>query len=190
MCVNANRLSWKFRIMRPQIIDTLRTATEPDAASIAQLVNETYRPQSGNAGWTHEAHLVSGNRTSAEQVAEAISKPDSVILAGIKDSKIVACIHVAKNGDDSHIGLFAVDPALQGAGAGKQLLDHAESYAAAHFNAKRLVMLVLSARNDLLSFFLRRGYLQTGDAIDYPSTAGVGIPMHANLKVELLNKSI
>jgi N-acetylglutamate synthase-like GNAT family acetyltransferase len=49
---------------------------------------------------------------------------NSVILVGLKDSKIVACVHVEKDRSNSHIGMLAVNPALQGAGAGKQMLFH------------------------------------------------------------------
>ncbi len=40
----------------------------------------------------------------------------------------------------------------------------------------------------LISFYLRRGYLQTGFVMDYPLSAGAGTPKQAELKVEVLEK--
>jgi len=169
-------------------IDTFRTASKSDAEAIAQLVNKAYRPETGSAGWTHESDFVSGNRTSAGQVAEIMSTPDSVILVGLKDSEIVACIQVEKDGKNSHIGMLAVNPNLQGAGAGKHMLAHAESYANESFCSEKFIMAVVSSRSELIAFYLRRGYQKTGAVHDYPLSAGVGTPKLSDLKIEALEK--
>lgn len=169
-------------------IDTFRTASKSDADAIAQLVNKAYRPESGVSGWTHESHLVSGGRTSVGQIEAMVSKPDSIILVGLKGSEIVACVHVEKDGSNSHIGMLAVSPALQGVGAGKQMLAHAERYASEDFSSEKFIMVVVSARSELISFYLRRGYQKTGTVMDYPLSMGAGIPKHAGLTIELLEK--
>lgn len=156
--------------------------------AIALLVNNAYRPESGVSGWTHESDLVSGNRADVSQIVEIMSKPDSVILLGINDSDIVACVHVEKDGSNCYIGMLAVNPLLQGSGAGKQMLAYAEQYACEHFRSEKFVMVVLSARSELIAFYLRRGYQKTGDIMDYPLSAGVGAPKYADLKVEMLEK--
>ncbi len=71
-------------------IDTFRIGTKQDADYIVQLVNKAYGPEAGLSGWTHESHLVSGNRISPEQIMETMVKPDSVLLVGLKNSEIVA----------------------------------------------------------------------------------------------------
>jgi ribosomal protein S18 acetylase RimI-like enzyme len=170
-------------------MDTFRTANNFDAEAIAQLVNKAYRPETGTAGWTHESDLVYGNRTSVIQVAEILSKPDSVILVGLKHSEIVACVHVEKDGSYSQIGMLAVNPKLQGAGAGKQLLAHAERYANENFGSEKFTMIVVSSRSELIAFYLRRGYQKTGTIRDYPLSVGVGTPKFSNLKIEILEKT-
>lgn len=110
-------------------IETFHRASKPDAEAIAKLVNHAYRPAIGESGWTHESDLVTGSRTNVSQVVEIISKPDSVILVGLKDAEIVACVHIEKDGSNSHIGMLAVSPILQGGGMGKLMLAHAERYA-------------------------------------------------------------
>ena len=169
-------------------MDTFRTANKSDAEAIAQLVNKAYRPETVAAGWTHESDLVSGNRTSVGQVEEVISKRDSVILVGLKDSEIVACVHIEKDGSYCHIGMLAVNPMLQGAGAGKQMLAHAEKYANESFGSEKFVIVVVSSRSELIAFYLRRGYRKTGTVQDYPLWAGVGTPKCSNLKTEVLEK--
>lgn len=169
-------------------IDTFRTASKSDSEAIAQLVNKAFRPETGTAGWTHESDLVSGNRTSVGQVAEVMSKPDSVILVGLKGSEIVACVHVEKDGSNSHIGMLAVNPKLQGAGAGKQMLAHAERYANESFNSEKFIMAVVSSRSELIAFYLRHGYQKTGAIQDYPLSAGGGTPKFSDLKTEALEK--
>ena len=169
-------------------IDIFRAANKPDTEAIANLVNKAYRPEPGASGWTHESDLVSGNRINIHQVAEIMSKPDSVILVGLKNSEIAACLHIEKVASNSYIGLFAVNPTLQGMGIGKQLLAHAERYASENFGAERFILVVVSSRNELISFYQRRGYQRTGSVMDYSLLAGAGTPKHDNLKIEVLEK--
>jgi len=180
----------KFRYTagQPMSIDTFRTANASDAQSIAALVNSAYRPEPGAAGWTDEGHLLSGERISAIQVGEVVARRDSIILLGLKDSAIVACVHVEKQGDNSQIGMLAVQPKLQNAGIGKQMLAHAESHAIENFGAKKLLLRVVTGRPDLVAYYQRRGYQPTGCAIDFPLAGGVGIPKVPDLKIEVLEK--
>ena len=133
-------------------IDIFRAANKLDVEVIANLVNMAYRPESGASGWTHESDLVSGSRTNVDQVVGVISKPDSVILLGIKGSEIVACIHIEKDGSNSCIGMFAVNPTVQGAGVGKQMLAYAEWYASENFSSDKFIMVVVFSRSELIAF--------------------------------------
>jgi ribosomal protein S18 acetylase RimI-like enzyme len=169
-------------------IDVFRAAGAPDAEAIARLVNAAYRPVPGDAGWTHEADLVSGHRTTAAQVLDAVDRPDSVVFVALRDAEIVACVHVEKHDDDSHIGMLAVHPQRQAAGLGKHMLALAEDHAVMHFGAQRCLLAVLSARQELIAFYLRRGYRKTGQVMDYPLDAGFGTPRQADLHVVLLAK--
>lgn len=183
----------RFAILNPEQtqcsgIDACRIATQPDIEAIVQLVNKAYRPESGVSGWTHEADLVSGNRTTHSQIMAILSKPDSVILIGLSTSEIVACVHIEKMGNNSHIGMLAVSPALQGHGIGKHMLTHAERYASVNFASEKFIIVVVSARSELISFYLRRNYQKTGVLKEYPLSAGVGTPKLANLKIEVLEK--
>ncbi|OYY73726.1 MAG: hypothetical protein B7Y40_07640 [Gammaproteobacteria bacterium 28-57-27] len=169
-------------------IDAFRLANESDASAIAALVNAAYRPGVGSAGWTHESEFVAGVRTTPRQLAEIMDKPDSAILVGLENSEIAACAHVEKKGNNGHIGMLAVSPILQGSGEGKQMLAQAEGYAINVFGAEKLILVVVSKRKELIDFYLRRGYKQTGSVMGYPLSAGAGIPKKPDLKIEVLEK--
>ncbi|WP_411870198.1 GNAT family N-acetyltransferase [Vulcanococcus limneticus] len=163
-------------------------ATPSDAEAIAQLVNAAYRPEAGAAGWTHEAEFVAGSRISASQVAAILTRPDAVILLGLEDQEIVACVLIERRGSASSIGLLAVTPRHQGKGIGTRLLDHAERYARTTLGSEQFTICVLTARTELMDFYGRRGYQRTGIVADYPRLAGVGMPISPDLKTEALTK--
>ncbi len=171
------------------IIDTFRPAVTTDIDAIVQLVNVAYRPTSATAGWTHEADLVFGDRINAVQVEGIIAKRNSLIFVGVSNLDIVACVHIEKDGINSQIGMLAVKPRFQGIGTGKQMLAYAERYVSEKFGSVKITMTVVSSRNELLAFYLRRGYLNTGIVKDYPLSAGVGTPKCNNLRIEVLEKS-
>jgi len=169
-------------------IAKIRVAEATDVQAIVQLVNQAYRPNTGAVGWTHESNWVSGGRTSVDQVMDLLLKPDSMILLKSVNSAIVACVHIEKHGSISDIGMLAVNPSQQATGIGKQMLAHAEHYARTEYGAKKFAMLVISSRIELIAFYLRRGYKKTGVLMDYPITAGVGIPKYSGMTIEVLEK--
>lgn len=164
-----------------------RIATEPDAHAIAGLVNRAYRPVSSVRGWTHEAHLVAGDRISSEQI-RALLRSCSTVLVLCRDSDIVACVHVQGDSAVAWIGMLATEPAWQAHGLGKCMLQHAETFAVEHYKAVVMQMYVLAARPELIAFYERRGYARTGQIGDYPVAAGTGQPLVERLKVEVIAK--
>jgi len=103
---------------------SIREAVKQDIEHIVEVVNAAYRPAPGSEGWTHEAALVSGNRTNMEQVAQALR--DSKILVAICGSKLAGCVQIQPEGPEVHIGMLAVLPSFQAMGLGKSLLMEAE----------------------------------------------------------------
>lgn len=172
------------------VSDKFRLAAPPDIDAIVRLVNGAYRPAADATGWIHERDLVAGDRVNAAQVLDAISKPESAVLICSEGSQVVACIHVEREGDCTHIGMFAVLPPLQGSGVGKQMLAYAESYASSTFASKRYVMSVVSVRSELIAFYSRRGYVRIGDAMEYPVLANAGIPKCDGLQIVMLEKEV
>lgn len=167
----------------------LRTASAIDAGKIATLVNRAYRPSVHEHGWTHEANLVSGQRTTEDQVL-SLDCSRSSILVLCQDTDIVACIHVKCGENSADIGMLATDPNHQMLGLGKQILNCAEQYALEHFGITTFKMSVLSSRTELIAFYERRGYARTGEVSSYPVSAGIGEPIVDGLQVEILVKKM
>ncbi len=166
----------------------LRVAGSSDATQIADLVNRAYRPAAYAGGWTHESHLVSGSRTSAEKV-HALMTPQSPVLVLCEEAAIRACVHVQAYGEYVHIGLLATDPLFQNQGLGKRMLAYAEQFSLEHCRVSMLRILVLSSRPELLAFYERRGYTQSGELQPYPTAAEeVGKPIIEGLQVTELMK--
>lgn len=173
-------------IMQERPVGGHRPATLGDAAAIAALVNAAYRPAPDGGGWTHEADLIAGDRVTLAQVEAAIV--DSAVLLAFERGQLVACVQVQHHETDGHIGMLAVKPACQGTGVGKAMLTYAENYAAREFGARRLVLHVVSARAELIAFYLRRGYRRTNTLLDYPVDQGVGVPRQSGIQIEILEK--
>lgn len=74
--------------------------------------------------------------------------------------KIVGCVFVRERDDDCYIGKLAVEPAMQGRGIGKRLLEAAETFAASR--GKQAVE--LQTRVELTgnqTAFVRLGFVET-----------------------------
>lgn len=168
---------------------SLRSASKPDAGKIALLVNRAYRPSPHERGWTHEADLVAGRRTTKEQVL-ALFCPRSSILVAHQDAEIVACVHVKSSECSADIGMLAIDPGYQTQGLGKLMLEWAERHALEHFGVTAFNISVLTSRFELIAFYERRGYTRTGQTMAYPVYSGMGEPMVDGLQVEAMTKKM
>ncbi|WP_217577279.1 GNAT family N-acetyltransferase, partial [Streptomyces sp. GbtcB7] len=74
---------------------------------------------SSRTGWTTEADILQGQRTDPEGVLAVIKAPGSRLLTVERDGAVGACCQLEHRGDHPYLGMFAVSPALQGAGLGK-----------------------------------------------------------------------
>jgi len=163
----------------------LSLAVTTDAQEICELMNSAYR---GEEGWTTEADLVSGSRSTVEQIRDAISDNSNHFLVFRSNGKILSCINIESTDGVAHIGSFAVAPALQGTGIGDRTIAMAEQYAKEVLSATRFSMLVLLPRKELIAFYERRGYRRTGRISPFPTQLNVGHPKIAELMVEELEK--
>lgn len=167
---------------------SFRLATVADAAQISALVNIAYRGEASRQGWTTEADLLDGLRTTTEQVGDIIETGHSVLLLCLQEEEIVGSVCLEHQHEITHVGMFVVRPNLQGRGIGKQLLTYAEAYAKKHLNSNRFMMHVISERHALIDFYHRRGYQSTGIYEDFPVNAEMWQPKVDTLKLLQLVK--
>jgi predicted N-acetyltransferase YhbS len=165
-------------------------ATIADASELTALINSAYRGASSQVGWTSEAHLLGGIRIDEKTMTGYLSAPDTTILKSTDDSgKIIACVYLQEYADRQlYLGLLTVSPTLQAGGIGKQLLHEGESYAS-RLGCKTIIMTVLTARQELIDWYLRRGYRDSGRREPFGGPKTFGDPKE-NLEFMGLEKEL
>jgi ribosomal protein S18 acetylase RimI-like enzyme len=173
-----------------------RTATDADIPALIDLVTSAYRGDASRSGWTTEADLLDGQRIDADMLRADLERPHSLILVGEDAGRMVACAHIAQeNADDgvptAYFGMFSVDPTIQGGGIGKAVLAEAERVARETLGCTRIRMTVIDCRDELIAFYVRRGYLRTGIRKPFPyGDARYGQPKRPDLRFEVLEKPL
>lgn len=143
-------------------------ATTEDVPELVALVNSGYRGDSSRQGWTTEADLLGGIRIDEESMTDLIKAPGSVVLkATDATGTIRGCVHLQDTEKALYLGMLTVSPALQNAGIGRELMLAAESFAhSKDFSA--ITMTVISVRKELIAWYQRRGYADTGERKPFP----------------------
>jgi len=160
-------------------------ATPDDIEALHAHVERAYRGDEARAGWTHEADLLDGQRTSREALAEIIADPRERIVLLKRDGDIAGCVQVAdRGGGVAYLGLLAVDPRAQAGGLGRRLIAEAERLAVEVYGATTMEMTVISRRSELIAYYVRRGYAPTGETRPFP------IDVSPPLELAVLSKPI
>ena len=165
-------------------------ATTADVAEITALLNSAYRGESSKKGWTTEAHLIAGDvRTDENNLMEVIHQVNSVMLKFTNEQQeITGCVNLQQQNERIYLGMFSVAPKSQGFGIGKQLLKAAEEYAQ-QLQCTSIYMMVISAREELIGWYKRHGYQDTGERKPFAEDGLTGKHMQA-LEFMVLEKEI
>jgi ribosomal protein S18 acetylase RimI-like enzyme len=186
---------------------TFRAARLDDVPALVDLVESAYRGDRSRAGWTYEADLLGGQRTDAPMVTDAILDPAGTVLVAedvrplvtedvgqlvTEDvGQLVACCQLERRDGYGYFGMFAVSPGRQGGGLGRAVLAEAERYARDEWGAGELRMTVIVQREDLIAWYLRRGYVRTGELSPFPyGDQRFGLPLRPDLAFETLTKKL
>jgi ribosomal protein S18 acetylase RimI-like enzyme len=152
-------------------------ATVDDAIPILQLVNNAYRGEEAKKGWTHEADLIDGTlRIDEKSLKELLRNPNAVVLKCTDEKdQIIGCVYLEKSGKKLYLGMLSVSPDVQAQGIGKKLLSASEDYALQN-NCTAIDMTVISIRHELIAWYERNGYSQTGETKPFPDDNRFGTP--------------
>ncbi len=142
-------------------------ATLEDVTSLNKLINSAYRGESSKQGWTTEANLLHGLRTTEEELTGTILEPKNTILKFTDANSLIACVLLIKKEQQLYLGMLTVLPALQNSGIGKKLLHEAEIHAIS-LGLPKITMTVISVREELIAWYKRRGYFDTGAREPFP----------------------
>lgn len=167
-----------------------RRANAQDAAQLVDLVNSAYRGETSRQGWTTEADLLDGLRTTAGEIEQLVSSDNSFFLLCFDAAQLIGSAHIERQNDEAHIGMFVVRPDRQGDGIGKRLLESAEQEVLRTWPLRVFVMRVITLRQELIAFYERRGYKRTGKFEQFPVNPEVWTPKVAGLQLDILEKPV
>jgi len=163
-----------------------------DAEGITKLVNQAYRGELSRKGWTTEADLLDGVRTTTAEIAKLIKGDTSFIVIGVINDEIVATItcqlQPLAGHSTAHFGMIAVKPTLQNKGYGKQLIQAAEAMTKRAWQVVGYHLSVISLREEAIAFYERLGYAQTGESEPFPEQPDLWQPKVDGLRLQYLAK--
>ena len=147
-----------------------------DVAAIHQMVNSAYRGDTSKKGWTTEADLLDGIRIDEAMLKEYLNDSQSVILTCYnREQQLSGCVYLKLEGDEMYLGMLTVSPDAQGKGIGKLLLKESEKLAAEK-GCQSIKMTVITSRTELIDWYKRHGYVETGEKQPFPTNERFGVP--------------
>jgi len=155
----------------------IEIANEVDIPELVSIMDKSYRGEASKQGWTSEADLFIGTkRTDESTVKELMQRPGAVFLKCVNEEElIIACVLLNKKNNRIYLGMFSVLPEAQGKGIGKKLLEASENYAKEK-QCISIFMTVISIRHELISWYEKYGYGNTGRVLPFPQDDRFGIP--------------
>ncbi|MFB3387248.1 GNAT family N-acetyltransferase [Flavobacterium sp. LAR06] len=144
-------------------------ATLQDIPALNTLINSAYRGETSKKGWTTEANLLEGKRTNEEELTETILNPKNTILKYTENDKIIGSVLLVEKEHQLYLGMLTVSPELQNSGIGKKMLAEAENHAKA-LGLSSIIMTVISVREELIAWYKRHGYVDTGEREAFPES--------------------
>ncbi len=133
----------------------IRMATAEDRAKLISLVNSAYSIET----------FLEGTRTDGERLGAMMEK-GSVLIAEDGSGGLLACVYFEVRGSRGYLGQLAVDPAHQGQGLGRFMVEAAEERLRSE-GCEAVDITVLSMRPDLPPLYRRFGYVETGVVEDF-----------------------
>lgn len=142
-----------------------RTASESDAEALVPLINRAFEI---------ELEFFTTERIDVSETQEHLEK--GTCLLAERDGRLAGCNYVELRGEAGYFGLLSVDPAYQGCGLGRKLVDQAEDLCR---NAGCGVMQirVLNHRTELPPFYEKLGYGVIGTE-EVEQTPSARLPYH------------
>jgi len=154
-------------------------ATIEDIPVINDLVHSCYRAEESLKGWTSEAHLLGGHRTTPSRIEREMTTPGTTILKGLNEAgQIISCVLVEQDFTKNkvHVGMLCVRPELQGSGIGKKMMGAVADLARSS-NCTAMLIHVITIRESLVAWYERQGFTKTGETEAFPdATDEFGIP--------------
>lgn len=143
----------------------LRIAEAADAEAITRLINAAFQV---------ERYFLGADRIGLEEVRARLIRGKFILAE--EGGVLTGCVYVEPGGQRAYLGLLSVEPSLQGAGRGQQLMDAAEHHCRAA-GCRFLDLRVVNLRTELPPFYQKLGYVETG-SMPFPEEVQTIIPCH------------
>ena len=128
----------------------IRVATEDDAADVATLITLAYRV---------EDFFIDGDRTDPADVLRHMQHGIFLLLE--LNGALAGAVYVKVGAGSGYFGMLSVDPARQGEGLGRRLVETAEEWCRTA-GCTEMEIEVVSLRSELPPFYERLGYVLNG----------------------------
>jgi ribosomal protein S18 acetylase RimI-like enzyme len=145
----------------------IRFALKDDVLALFRLVNSAYRGDSSRKGWTTEAHLLNDLRVTEAELSIQMENANIWFFKYLEGTEIQGSVCLERKESYLYLGMLTVNPELQNSGIGAKLLKNAEEFAI-YLGLNSIRMTVISVREELIAFYLRKGYTFTGEKIPFP----------------------
>lgn len=167
----------------------ITTATIEDVTALEKLINAAYRGETSKLGWTTEANLLQDKRITVNELCEIINNKDNTILKFTDNNAIIGCVLLANKGSKLYLGMLTVSPELQNSGIGKKFLQKAAEHAL-ELGLPKIVMTVISIRHELIAWYSRHGFTDTGIREPFPLNGSDAVISQEPLEFIVMKKKV
>jgi ribosomal protein S18 acetylase RimI-like enzyme len=133
----------------------LREATAADRPRLIPLINSAFSIET----------FLEGTRTDDERLADMMKTGTILVAENLAEEEgsacLLACVYIEIRVPRGYLGQLAVDPAHQGKGLGRIMIEAAEERFRLE-GCETVDITVLSMRPDLPPLYRRFGYMETG----------------------------
>ena len=164
-------------------------ATLENVTEITNLVNSAYRGETSKKGWTTEANILEGTRITETELSETLSDTNNTILVYQQNETIIGTVLLINKKTELYLGMLTISPELQNSGLGKKLLQAAEDFARS-LQLPKIVMTVISIREELIAWYQRNGYSDSGKREPFPAAFDDVVTHHEPLEFMIIEKTL
>jgi ribosomal protein S18 acetylase RimI-like enzyme len=154
-----------------------RYATPGDIPELVRIINLAYRV---------EDFFIDGDRTSTKDVEARLRAPGAcfIVIEAPNMKSLAGAVWVETHGNKGHFAVLSVDPAFQGQGLARLMIDAVEDHCC-KAGCTALDLEVVDLRDELPAFYAKFGFEPAGTA-PFPSTEKLTRPAHLMLMTKSL----
>jgi ribosomal protein S18 acetylase RimI-like enzyme len=135
----------------------VRAAASADIPRLVPLINAAFAVET----------FFDGTRTDDARLAALMAK-GKVLVAEDGTGNLLASVYTELRGTRGYLGMLAVDPAQQGRGLGRFMMEAGEGYLRQQ-GCEAVDITVLNLRSELPPLYRKLGYVETGTEEFHPS---------------------